>query len=389
MATTQLSLYNGALLLLGQRRLSSLTEDRESRHRLDGAYTRDAIRYCLELVKPNWASKTLTLSTPATATTFDHSHSLPDEYVTMVGAFSDAKLDQEITRYIIEGRELLADYSTVYLRYTSDAYELSDWDASFARVMEAYLAVETATRLSSDEYEKLQAKFMERVQSAQALEAAKVPRGRPSATSSTLTNAWRRVYNDALQILGLEEINTNADDSNRRVKLGIALDSGLVEDLLEDTGWQFGVISTRIQFDPSAEPAWGYQRALPKPADLHRLDGIWTDEYMRVPLKRYVDEGNYWFSDYDEAYVSYISRDYLVNPDNWPRYFTRLVAARMAKDAAPTLVAEGAMAENAMMVYEERKSSAMSNDAMISPPRRLAEGNWKLARLRGNYRRRP
>ena len=389
MATTQLDLYNGALLLLGQRRLTSLTEDREPRYRLDGAFNREAIRYCLELIEPNWASKTAVLSTPAAAATFDSSHTLPTDYVTMVGAFSDSKLDQAITRYVIEGRELLTDYSTVYLRYTSDGYDLADWDSSFARVMEAYLALETATRLSNDEYEKLQAKFDERAGIARDLEASKVPQLRPSATAATLTNAWRSVYNDALQILGLEEINTNTDDSNRRVKLCVALNSGLVEDLLEDTGWQFGIISTHIQYDPSAEPAWGYQRAFPKPLDLHRLDGIWTDEYMSVPLKPYADETGHWFSDYDEIYVSYVSTDYLVNPDNWPRYFTRLVAARMAKDAGPALTSEGALVEHAMNIYNERKSSAMSNDAMASPPRVLSEGNWLRARQRGNFRRRP
>jgi hypothetical protein len=307
----------------------------------------------------------------------------------MVGAFSDAKLDQRITRYVIEGRELLADYSTIYLRYTSDGYTLAEWDASFARVMEVYLALETATRLSNDEYDKLKAKFDERVSVARDLEASKAPQLRPSSASSTLTNAWRAVYNDALQILGLEEINTNTDDSNRRVKLGVALSSGLVGDLLEDTGWQFGIESTRIQFDPSAEPEWGYQRAHAKPLGIHRLDGIWTDEHMSVPLKPYADESGYWFCDYDEIYVSYVSRDYLVNPDNWPRYFTRLVAGRMAKDAGPSLASEGAMVDHAMVIYNERKSSAMSNDAMASPPRVLSEGNWLKSRQRGNYRRRP
>ena len=79
----------------------------------------------------------------------------------------------------------------------------------------------------------------------------------------------------------------------------------------------------------------------------------------------------------------------MTNPDNWPTYFKRLIAARMAKDAAPSLVKEGADIARADMIYDQRKSSGMSNDAMISPPHRFAEGDWKQARLRGNYRRRP
>jgi len=392
MAFTQLDLYNDALLLLGQRALSSLTEDQESRYRLDGAYNRQAIRYCLELTKPQFATKTLTLAAPAAGTTFDYTHSLPTEFVTMgrEWVFSDTKLDQPISRYVIEGRTIQTDYATIYVRCVSDAYALADWDASFGRVMGAYLALETATRLSTDDYGKIVETFTNRVQSVRELESLKVPADRSAATTVTLTNAWRHVYNDALLLMGLEEITSNTDDSNRRSKLDRALDAGLVADLLEDTGWQFGKISTQIDFDPSAEPAWGYTRAIPKPTDMHRLDGVWTDEYMRSPLKRYSDEGDYWFSDYDTVYISYVSTDFLVNPSNWPVYFKRLVAARMAKDAAPSLVkTEGADFENANMVYEERKASAMSNDVMQSPPRLLTTGNWVGSRQRGNYRGRP
>tara|TARA_R110002072_G_scaffold266030_1_gene424907 strand:+ start:9156 stop:10337 length:1182 start_codon:yes stop_codon:yes gene_type:complete len=389
MAFTQLALYNDALLLLGQRALQSLTEDRAPRYLLDGAYNSEAIRYCLEISQPPFASKTLTLSTPSAGTTFSSVHTLPEEYVSVVGVFSDARLDQEVSRYVIEGRTLESDYETVYLRCTSDAYSLSDWDASFGRVVAAYLALETATKISTEDYDRLQAKFDSRVNAVRQLAAAKVPQGRPSAATVTLTNAWRHVYNDALLIMGLDEITSNTDDSNRRAKMDRALDVGLVADMLEDTGWQFGQISTRIQYDPSAEPAWGYQRAIPKPTDLHRIDGLYTDEYMRTPLKRYVDETHYWFTDNDEIFLTYISTDYLVNPDNWPTFFKRLIAARIAKDTAPSLRQEGADVQNAMVIYEEREASAKSNDAMNSPPRILAQGSWTRARYRGGYRGRP
>lgn len=389
MAIDQLGLYNDALLILGQTQLTSLTEDREPRYRLDGAYSRDAVRYCLELIKPNFASKTAILSTPGAGSTFDYVHTFPGDYVTVITPFSDKKLDQEINRYTIEGKTLLCDYDIVYLRYTSDGYAITDWTASFFRVMGAYLARECATRLSPDEFAKVEATFEKRVAEAQALEQAKTPDPRSSSTTVTLTNAWRKVYNDALLIMGLDEITSNTDDSNRRTKLDRSLDVGLVADMLEDTGWQFGMTSVEIQFDPSAEPSWGYQRALRKPTDMHRLDGIYTDEYMRVPLRLYKDEGDYWFCDYDGLYVSYISTTFLSSPDEWPTYFRRLVAARMAKDTAPSLRNEGADIQNANIVFEERESSGKSIDAMQSPPHKLAEGTWTTSRFRGGYRRRP
>ena len=383
-----LDLYNDALLLLGQRQLLTVTEDREPRYRLDGAYNREAIRYCLEMVKPNFASKTSVMNSGVTAATFDKAHALPSDYVSIIAPFSDRRLDQEINRYVIEGNGLLCDYDTVYLRYISDGYTIDQWSPSFFRVMGAYLARETANRLSPDDYEMIEAKFKERVNSAIQLEAAKVPKPRASETTVTMTNEWRHIYNDALMILGLDEITTNEDDSDRRAKLDRTLDCGLVADILEDTSWQFGFQSVKIDFDPSAQPAWGSQYAIPKPSDLHRIDGVYADEFMRVPIKDYKDEQGYIFCGNQVVYLSYISTNFIANPAGWPNFFKRYIAAKMARDAAPALV-DTQREDRVVEVYEERKSAAMSTDAMQSPPRTLTDGNWTQSRFRGGFRGRP
>lgn len=396
MALDQLGLYNDALLLLGQRALADLTEDREPRRRLDGVYNRAAVEYCLELVQPNFAAQTTTLSSPAAATTFDWSHDKPSDYVTIVqdddgtgAVYSDAKLDQPINRYVIENDAILADYETIHIRYIRSGTSISDWTPSFFRVVGAFLARELATRLSPDEHDRVDAIFARRVNEANSLERAKVPLKRSSEPTSTLTIPWRRIYNDALLIMGLEEINANNDDSNRRAKLDRALNADLVESLLEDAGWQFGQLSTKIQYDPSAEPAWGFTRAHAKPLDMHRLDGIFQDEYQRVPLKHYKDEGQYWFCDLDAIYVTYVQTDYLTNPSNWPSHFKRLVAARLAKDSAPALRDEGADVENANLEFEQRNLTARNVDAMQSPPQVIHQGDWVGSRWRGDFRGRP
>lgn len=303
----KLDLYNDALLLLGQRQLASLTEDREPRHRLDGAYSRAAINYCLELVRPNFASKTATLDSPGAGTTFTSTHSMPADYVTMVMPYSDQKLDQEINRYIIEGNSLKCDYDTVYLRYIAEEDDINNWTPAFFRVVAAYLATQTCSRLSPDDQDAIKAEYLQRLASAQDIEQAKTPKPRSSATSVTMSDSWRRIYNDALQIMGLDEITSNSDDSNRRTKLDKALDAGIVADLLEDTGWQFGFQSVKIQHDPSVNPAWGHQYAIPKPIDLHRLDGLYTDEHMSHTLIHYEDHSGYWFTGCDTLYCRYRS----------------------------------------------------------------------------------
>ena len=48
MAIDKLSVYNNALILIGERTLTALTENREPRRLLDSSFDFDAINYCLE-----------------------------------------------------------------------------------------------------------------------------------------------------------------------------------------------------------------------------------------------------------------------------------------------------------------------------------------------------
>ncbi len=86
MAVDKLAVYNHALTLVGQRKLSAVDEDRPSRHDLDAVWDLDATQYILEIVKPKFASKTVTLNSPAAAT--EHSlsqvHTLPDDYLNII-----------------------------------------------------------------------------------------------------------------------------------------------------------------------------------------------------------------------------------------------------------------------------------------------------------------
>lgn len=390
-----LDLYNEALLLLGQRQLASITEDREPRHRLDGAYNRLAVEYCLQIVQPSFAGTTVKLGSPVPGTTFTYTHALPTDEVDVISVFSDQSLDQPITRYIKEGGAISCDYDTIWVRYISNALamDIDAWPAAFFKVVGAYLALQTATRLSPDEYEKIELKFQQRVQISKDTDGIKTsgPSGssRPSASTGTMTEPWRHVYNDALMIMGLPEITTAKDDSNRRRKLDIVLDVGLVDDLLSDSGWQFGFDTVKIYFDPSIDPAFGHRYAMEKPADLHRIDGVYTDEHLTTAVRDYQDEDKYLYVPYQYIYLTYVTKEWLTNPSKWPAYFTRLVAGRMAHDACRALRDEGADVVASENIYERRRSSALSSDAMASPPRRLAEGDWVKSRFRGGYRGRP
>ena len=111
MAIDQLTVYNNALYLLGQRKLDSLTEDRAPRYVLDEFYSLEAVDYCLELVQPLFAAKTATITTPGT---------IPTDYIATMGVYSDAELTDPVDHYSITGRTLSSETSPVYLRYTAN-----------------------------------------------------------------------------------------------------------------------------------------------------------------------------------------------------------------------------------------------------------------------------
>jgi hypothetical protein len=388
MATTQLSLYNEALLLVGERELTTVTDDVEARYRLDTAYA-NGVDYCLELVAPVFARKTSKLTTYTTSSqhAYDNVFTLPTDYISMVELYSDEKLDQPISRYIVEGGTLACNYTTIYLRYISNGYALSLWDRSFAQVVAAYLAKSVAPRIASDEMERVSADFTSRVQEAIALRQSKEPDKRSSNEGVTLTNDWRAIYNNALLLLGLDEINSNSDDSDRKVKLDVARSSNLIEYLLEKTGWHWAIQSYEAQYNPSLEPEWGYNRVFDKPDDMHRLDGIFEDEMMQYPLKTYKDEGEYIYTNVDTIYIQFVSNAYLTMPGYWPSYFRRLVSAAMARDVASSLGVDPGMPD---AIYKEIESEAKNIDIMQSPPRRIASGSWTRARYSGApYRGRP
>jgi len=377
---TKLGLYNDALLLLGQRRLASLTEDRPNRYDLDEIFE-ESVNHCLELVRPRYATKTKRLVgvTPTEDTGYSKQIALPSGIVTIAGVYKDGRFEQPVTRYAHEGNLLFLDYDEVYVRYIADYYTVSVGDAgpSFARVVSAYLARELASKINPQAYAELDKELSVRIQVATEVERGKEG-SFDSVDTVTLTPTWVKIYNDALLILGLPPIADGSDDSQRKNRLTHALSNGLVESVLEDTKWGFGIDSDAISPDASVAAEWGYQNAFKKPLDMHRLNGVFVDDRMTVPLRNYADEGDYIFADVGVIYIEYVSKNFVSDSDAWPAYFKRLVAARMAVDAGASI--DGANMQLAYEQYRSRREEAMSTDSIQSPPRIIREGSWSKSR---------
>lgn len=162
---SKLLLYNNALLLCGERKLASLTEDREPRHLLDDVYDGGAIRTCLEAADWNFATRTVKAEyDPAIDPDFGFRRGFekPSDWcrTTLVSANEYFQQPLKNTHFADEAGYWFADMDTIYVKYISDldAYggNPSNWTETFARYFEAYLAHRIAykvTRSKSDREE--------------------------------------------------------------------------------------------------------------------------------------------------------------------------------------------------------------------------------------------
>jgi hypothetical protein len=340
----------------------------------------------------------LTSAPPAGDTGYDFESPLPADFVAIFtlldgtpAIYRDNLEQSPITRLLRESTNLLSDVEDPFIRYliAHTDPQLPDMPPSFAKVVSAYMARELAWKYDPDAEEMCQTKLEQRIEVSKAVEAGNQPEVR-GFTPDILTDTLRAIYNDCLQILQLAPIVSNTDDSLAKNRISIALDNGLVGAVLEDTSWNFGLQSDQLFHDPSIDPPWGYEFVMALPANWHRINGVYVDELMRTPLRDYVQQldqgtGNTLiYSSQQIIYVEYVSKAFLTDYPNWPDFFKRLVAARMALDAN----IPGGNKEAAVAQYTARRREAMSTNAINGVPKRLALGAWSRSRLyRGNINR--
>lgn len=142
---SKLSIYSGALRALGERRLSSLTEDRASRRELDDAYD-DVVANCLESGYWNFAMRTVELeASPDLAPEFGftYTYEKPTDWVRTYRMSANERFAPPLDEYHDEAGYWFADVEPLYLRYVSNDVEFLDpaaWPRSFVTFVELSLA---------------------------------------------------------------------------------------------------------------------------------------------------------------------------------------------------------------------------------------------------------
>lgn len=158
MATDRLQLYNGALLLCGDLRLSSLSEVREPRYLLDLVWNDGGINFCLEQAQWHFAMRTSLFEYDTNITTqfgFSRGFTKPTDWRITSGIFQDEFMTTPLIDYGDEAGVWYANMDEIYVRYVSNdvAYglDLSKWPATFTEYVKAYFASKVIHKISKSE----------------------------------------------------------------------------------------------------------------------------------------------------------------------------------------------------------------------------------------------
>lgn len=186
MTATKLGLYNGALRLCRERKLLSLTENREPRRLLDDAYgdgsTDGAVKACLQMGQWTFAMRSIMLDySPSVEPDFGYRRAFdqPVDMIRVSAVCSDEYFNCPLTRYADERQFWYADLDTIYVRYVSNhadyGADLSLWPESFVKLVEAYLAKEIVGNLTGDESKAVEKAYKDSRKEALSLDAQNKP----------------------------------------------------------------------------------------------------------------------------------------------------------------------------------------------------------------------
>lgn len=154
MATDRLKIYNGALLICGDRQLATLNEGREPRHLLDLVWNDGGVRFCLEQAQWHFAMRSSELDyNPSVTPTwgFQRAFDKPTDWVATSGVFRDAYMMTPLTQYADEVSYWFCDLDVIYAKYVSDdgdyGMDFAKWPATFTEYVKAYFASKIVRKL--------------------------------------------------------------------------------------------------------------------------------------------------------------------------------------------------------------------------------------------------
>jgi len=155
--TDKLSLYNGALTVLGERNISTLAEDVEPRRAIDNIYA-DCILECLEASNWVWAMRAIVLDYDTNISPdfgFNFAYQQPSDLIKVYMLSDNENFGIPLEDYVDEAGYWYAWVTPLYARYVSNdpAYggNLANYTSSYARFVKHALARSICRRITSSE----------------------------------------------------------------------------------------------------------------------------------------------------------------------------------------------------------------------------------------------
>lgn len=153
----KLLIYNQALRICGERRLTSLTEARKPRYLLDQVSNEGGVDYCLEQGQWKFAMRTVQVdSDPDVSPAFGltYGFSKPEDWIRTSAMCSDERFVVPYRDGKEEAGYWYADISPLYVRYVSNdaafGTNASLWPATFSDFVASHFAEEVVFDLTSD-----------------------------------------------------------------------------------------------------------------------------------------------------------------------------------------------------------------------------------------------
>jgi len=187
------------------------------------------------------------------------------------------------------------------------------------------------------------------------------------------------VYNKALGNIGERKLASISENREPRRALDDWWD---LNSFLEAGMWRFSKRTVMLEYSPSVEPDFGYQRAFDHPSDFVRTVQMSSDEYFNQPLRAYKSESGFFYSDCNPLYLAYVSNDVTYGGDLslWTSSFETWVAAYLASKICMRITGDEKKTETMLKLEGRLLKIAKARDSMEDPSTKPPHGTWARAR---------
>lgn len=184
--TDKLSLYNGALSLIKERRLATVTDDRPERYHLDDQYDK-SIQYMLSQGFWKFAKASVAIDSDTDVEPEfgpRYAFTKPTDLVRMISISEHEQFWPQLESFSEDNTYWFADCDPLYVSYVSNGvtygYNLGRWTPTFILAVEYDLAVRVApthTAMSEAEMRRLRSDAVRAMRDARSKDAMSGPAG--------------------------------------------------------------------------------------------------------------------------------------------------------------------------------------------------------------------